>query len=189
LQDEGVSVLICNSNVKHSLADGEYGKRRAACHEAATILGVSHLRDSNEQQVRAARDRLPSPLFERALHVVTEDARVAEFAKALEANDLKRAGELMYLSHESLSRDYEVSCRELDVLVASAKGIGLDGGVYGSRMTGGGFGGCTVSFVDASRVTAIVERLAREYEQETGKPLDAFVTRPSEGCVWTELAD
>lgn len=185
LKDPSVSVLICNSNVKHSLADGEYGKRRASCQAAATILGVSHLRDCDEAQVRAARKRLPTPLYERALHVVTEDARVGEFARALESNDLTTAGELMYRSHESLSRDYEVSCRELDVLVAAAKRIGFSGGVYGSRMTGGGFGGCTVSLVDSSRMEAIVNQLTQDYLTETGKHLDAFVTRPSEGQVWT----
>jgi galactokinase len=186
LTDPNVSVLICNSRVKHSLADGEYGKRRAACHEAARILGKSHLRDSSETEIRAARSALPSPLFERALHVTTEDARVVAFADALKRSELERAGQLMYLSHESLSRDYQVSCRELDVLVASAKRIGLEGGVFGSRMTGGGFGGCTVSLVDSRRVSAIIERLTADYELETGIRLEAFVTRPSEGRVWSE---
>jgi galactokinase len=91
----------------------------------------------------------------------------------------------MYQSHESLRDLYEVSCTELDVLVASAKRIGFEGGVYGSRMTGGGFGGCTVSLVKSSRVEEVVERLSREYSEQTGKQMNAFVTRPSEGRVFT----
>lgn len=189
LTDPNVSVLICNSNVRHSLADGEYGKRRAACHEAAAILRVPLLRDSTVEEVLCARDKLPETLFRRAYHVVTENARVRRFAEALENNDLRLAGDLMYQSHDSLRDGYEVSCKEIDVLVASAKRIGLEGGVYGSRITGGGFGGCTVSLVDSHRVEAIVERLSREYTEQTGRAVDAFVTRPSSGRVFMSGAE
>ena len=178
-----VSILICNSNVRHSLADGEYGKRRESCQKAAELLGVAQLRDSTEESVRTAQDKLGSLHFRRALHVVTENARALSFATALEQRDYCLAGKLMYQSHASLQRDYEVSCPELDVLVAAAKDIGVAGGVFGSRMTGGGFGGCTVSLVDTRMVDSIAGKLSEQNQRETGRKLDAFVTGPSEGCV------
>jgi len=183
LTDPNVSVLICNSNVRHSLADGEYGKRRAACHEAAAILRVPLLRDSTVEEVLCARDKLPETLFQRAYHVVTENARVRRFAEALENNDLHLAGDLMYQSHDSLRDGYEVSCKEIDVLVASAKRIGLEGGVYGSRITGGGFGGCTVSLVKTSAVHQIADTIFNEYQNATGIKPALFVSRPAAGAT------
>jgi galactokinase len=184
LSQPTVSVLICNTGVRHSLADGEYGKRRADCARAAEILGVSQLRDCDEPAVLAAKYRLPSPLFERARHVVTENARTLRFADALDRNDWAAAGELMYQSHRSLRDDYEVSCRELDLVVDTAREQGIEGGVYGARMTGGGFGGSAVCLVETAQVARVVEHLSRVYREHTRLELDAFVTRPSEGSVW-----
>jgi galactokinase len=184
LSDAQVSVLICNSNVRHSLADGEYGKRRAQCQRAAEIIGVTSLRDAKLASVTSPGGRLDELHLRRARHVITENLRVEAFAKALTAGDLARAGQLMYESHVSLRDDYEVSCKELDVLVAAAQELGSSGGVHGSRMTGGGFGGCTVSLVRTDCVESIAAQLAARYLEVTGKHLDAFVTQPSEGMVW-----
>ncbi len=179
-----VVVLVCNSNVRHSLADGEYAKRRAQCQHAAEVLGVESLRDSTIQNVLGAEQRLGHPYFQRARHVATENQRAQDFAVALTGGDLSRVGQLMYESHDSLRDDYGVSCEELDLLVDTARGLGSNSGVYGSRMTGGGFGGCTVSLVRAECVSEITARLTSRYLETTGKRLDAFVTKPSEGMVW-----
>jgi galactokinase len=184
LSDPEVSVLICNSNVRHSLADGEYGKRRAQCEHAAAVLGVKSLRDTALEGVLGAGEQLDELHLRRARHVVSENQRAQDFKLALDAGDLPRAGQLMYESHISLRGDYEVSCKELDLLVDTARELGLNSGVYGSRMTGGGFGGCTVSLVRTERVDTLVASLTARYLEVTGKRLDAFVTQPSEGMVW-----
>jgi galactokinase len=184
LRDPQLSVLICNSNVRHSLADGEYGKRRAQCQHAAAALGVTSLRDASVKEVLTAGPRLDELHLRRARHVTTENQRTQDFAQALDAGDLSRAGQLMYESHASLRDDYEVSCDELDLIVATAEALGLTAGVYGARMTGGGFGGCTVSLVRSDCVAPIVAQLTAKYLEGTGKRLDAFVTQPSEGLVW-----
>ncbi len=144
----GVKLVIANTMVRHSLADGEYNRRRAECAEAVAYFGRS-LRDVAVEDLERAVGRLPGTIFRRARHVVTENARVLEARAALDRGDLARFGELMYQSHRSLREDYEVSCAELDALVEIARGVPE---VYGSRMTGGGFGGCTVSLVDESHV-------------------------------------
>jgi galactokinase len=184
LRDADLSILVCNSNVRHSLADGEYAKRRAECHGAAEVLGKASLRDATLLEVQNAEAQLGSPKFQRARHVVSENRRTQEFRDALCSGDLMRAGELMYQSHASLRDDYTVSCQELDILVDAAQALGAASGVYGSRMTGGGFGGCTVSLVRTSHVEDIICSLVDRYRATTGKRLDAFVTRPSEGMVY-----
>ena len=133
-------VLICNSNVRHSLGDGEYARRRADCEEAARRLGLPTLRSATRAAVEEARDALGPVVYRRARHVVTENARTLAAAEALAASDLAAVGALMYQSHESLRDDFEVSCAELDTLIELAREIGLAGGIFGARMTGGGFG-------------------------------------------------
>ncbi len=142
-----ISVLITNSNVKHELTGGEYAQRRVQCEAAAKTLGVTTLREANMPQLEAARERLGDVNFRRARHVVSEIERTVKAADAFSAGRWGEVGQLMYASHDSLRDDYEVSCPELDLLVVLAKELGPDGGVIGSRMTGGGFGGCTVSLV------------------------------------------
>lgn len=145
----GVKMVIANSMVRHSLAEGEYNRRREECAEAAAYFGRG-LRDVNLDELNRAS--LPDVLLRRARHVVTENARVLEACGALDRCDLSEFGRLMYESHRSLRDDFEVSCAELDALVEIARGVE---GVYGSRMTGGGFGGCTISLVAADRVDAL----------------------------------
>ncbi len=182
LSDPGVTVLIVNSNVKHELTGGEYAQRRAQCESAARVLGVRALRDATLDQLEAARDRLSEVEFRRARHVITENQRTLAAADALRRGDWSEVGRLMYASHESLRNDYEVSCDELDLLVQTAQDIGPDGGVLGSRMTGGGFGGCTVTLVRTERVAEVAERIAETYQRERGIEPTAFASRPARGA-------
>lgn len=182
LDDPDVAVLVINSNVKHELTGGEYAERRAQCEAAAQALGVGLLREATSAQVAASTAQLPPPLLQRARHVVGENERTQAAAAALRARDWTEVGRLMYASHASLRDDYEVSCPELDALVELAAETGLAGGVYGARMTGGGFGGCTVTLVDAARQREIADRITAAYEQRTGIAATPFVTKPAQGA-------
>lgn len=182
LIDPNISVLIINSNVKHELSGGEYAERRGQCESAARKLDVSSLRDVSIEQLNAERHKLDATELRRARHVVTEIARTIDAADALKGGDWPRVGELMYDSHISLRDDYEVSCKELDLLVEVAHNIGEAGGVIGSRMTGGGFGGCTVSLVETAKVGDIAEDLAQSYRAKTGIDPSIIVSRPARGA-------
>lgn len=181
-EGEEVTVLIANTNVQHELADGEYRKRREECQAALEALGAASYRDVTPEALEASRGRLEWLPFHRAKHVVGETARTAAFAAAVIAGEWERAGELLYESHASLRDDYEVSCPELDVVVAIAREIGREGGVYGCRMTGGGFGGSTVSLVATDRVEAVAGRILREYVSRTGVEATVFTSRPAHGA-------
>ena len=181
--DPDVTVLITNSNVKHELTGGEYAQRRAQCEAAAKILGVQTLRDVTAQQLESARNRLDDVQYRRARHVVGEIDRTVKAARAISASRWDEVGQLMYASHESLRADYEVSCDELDLLVNLAKEIGKQGGVIGSRMTGGGFGGCTVSLVKTDSAGAVAKMLSERYQAKTGIEPTPFVSRPAQGAV------
>jgi galactokinase len=179
--DPGMSLLVCNSNVKHALADGAYGRRRAECAEAARQLGVSSLRDATPEMVDGARDIDPI-VRRRARHVTTENARTLAAAAHLEAHEFAAVGALMYESHQSLRDDFEVSAPEVDVLVDAAREAGAAGGVLGSRMTGGGFGGCTVTLVRTEAVASVAETIVRAYHRRTGRTATPFVSRPARGA-------
>jgi len=164
-------VVICNTGVRRALAAAAYNERREQCEAAVAVLrrhfpGISALRDVSMTQLEACERELPDPLLRRARHVVAENARVLDAAAALRRADAAALGALMNASHESLRDDYEVSCAELDAMVAIARGAG---GVYGARMTGGGFGGCTVNLVEASAVGPFCALVAAEYRRATGR--------------------
>lgn len=187
ISDPSVSVLIANSNVKHALTGSEYPERRASCEEAARRLGVEFLRDVSMETLEASKDKLIDErngdrLYRRARHVVGENARAVKMADALVAGDWATVGEQMFASHYSLRDDYEVSCPEIDVLVEIARKIGPEGGVIGSRITGGGFGGCTVSLVKTEKIAEITKILETEYEKATGIKATIFSTRPAQGA-------
>ncbi|HPC61428.1 MAG TPA: galactokinase [Verrucomicrobiota bacterium] len=183
MTDGAVELLITNTNVKHELTGGEYAKRRAQCEAAAKSLGVASLRDATAAQLEAAAGKTDPVAFRRARHVIGEIERTLQAAKAVRASNWAKVGELMYASHASLRDDYEVSCPELDAVVEIAQGIGPAGGVYGCRMTGGGFGGCTVALVRAESVQAIADRIAADYEKRTGIKPSLFVSRPAAGAT------
>ena len=182
--DAAVRVLVFDSGVKHSLADGEYAKRRAECASAARCLGVGSLRDVTAADLEAAAGRLPATEFARARHVVGEIARTRAAATALSAGRWAEVGALMAASHASLRDDFEVSCPELDALVEIAA---AQPGVIGSRMTGGGFGGCTVTLVEEPRAAAAMEAIAAGYRARTGRDCTLFTTRPAAGGSCLDL--
>ncbi|MBC8354807.1 MAG: galactokinase [Planctomycetes bacterium] len=180
--DPAVTILIANSNVKHELTGGEYAQRRAECEAAAKTLGVETLRDVVSEQLEFASERLGSVNLGRVRHVVGEIQRTVDAANAIRAGRWQEVGQLMYDSHASLRDDFEVSCDELNLLVEMTKEIGDAGGVIGSRMTGGGFGGCTVSLVRTNAAQSITEVLAQRYFQQTGIQPTLFTTRPARGA-------
>lgn len=182
ISDQGVAFLIINSNVKHQLASGEYGKRRTECEQAAKILNVDLLRDATIEMLESAKSKMNNIYYRRAKHVITENKRTIEAAAALEKSQLEEAGRLMFESHQSLKNDFEVSCSELDCIVNIAKKIGTDGGVYGCRMTGGGFGGCAIALVKTNFIPQITEAIEKEYKTKTGLNCTIFSTRPAEGA-------
>ena len=168
LSDPNVTVLIINTNVKHALSGGEYAERRGQCESAARKLDVQSLRDTTSEQLEVHRDKLSDVEYRRARHAVSEIARTIEAAAAVKAGMWPLVGRLMYASHASLRDDYKVSCQELDLLVEMASTIGPAGGVIGSRMTGGGFGGCTVSLAETAKVNCVADELAESYREKLG---------------------
>jgi galactokinase len=180
LRRDSVSVLVINSGVKHKLADGAYAKRRSECGAAAKLLGVSSLREVDSALWESKERVLPDVERRRARHVITEHRRTMRFAAALEDDNFEVAGEEMYGSHASLRDDYEVSCEELDLLVEEARGIE---GVFGCRMTGGGFGGCAVALIQSAKAEAIQEAFRRGYRKVTGIEPTTFVTKAANGAA------
>lgn len=173
---EHFSLLICDTGVKHDLAASSYNDRRNECKEAVKILskfipGIHSLRDVSEAKLRAFGNELPHVFFRRARHVITENTRTLAAAQALRDGNFNILSELMYASHESLKNDYEVSAPELDLLVDTAHSIP---GVFGSRMTGGGFGGCTVSFVERGREKEFSFGMQTAYKEGFGRDLSIY---------------
>ncbi len=177
-----LSILIINSRVKHQLSGSEYPERRAACFDSAKILGAKTLREVTMEQLEAGKDQLTEVQYRRCRHVVGEIQRTTDAVEAIQNGDYERMGQLMYESHASMRDDFEISCKELDILVEEARKIGIAGGVYGSRMTGGGFGGCTVSLIQTSKMDSIMETIRTNYKAATGINPDLFVTRPAQGA-------
>ena len=164
-----VRLVICNTMVRHELAAGEYNERRASCERSIEAIrrflpSIRALRDLTLEDLEKYRSLLSEIDFRRCRHVITENARVIDAKEALGHVDLARFGRLMYQSHNSLNHDYEVSCRELNLMVSLARNLP---GVYGARMTGGGFGGCTINLVEREAVTEFQTSVAQEYEKLT----------------------
>lgn len=182
LDDPCLTILIANSNVKHELTGGEYARRRAECEAAAKALGVDTLRDATSDQLDVVREQLGPVHCRRARHVIGEIARTLDAVAAIRDARWQDVGRLMYASHASLRDDYEVSCVELDLLVELARELGEAKGVIGSRMTGGGFGGCTVSLVRSSDAESVADCISERYFQQTGIQPTLFTTRPARGA-------
>lgn len=181
--DPRARLVVANSMVHHALAGGEYNKRRASCEEGVRLLQpalgpIAALRDVSVEALEANKGRLSEETYRRCRHVVTENERVVAAAAALEAGDLSRCGELMDQSHVSMRDDYAISCPEVDALVAIAQ---KQPGCLGSRMTGGGFGGCTVSLVEAEAADAFMAAVKAAYAAATGHQSTIFACSPREG--------
>eukprot|EP00579_Thalassiosira_antarctica_P029509 CAMPEP_0202031896 /NCGR_PEP_ID=MMETSP0905-20130828/65251_1 /ASSEMBLY_ACC=CAM_ASM_000554 /TAXON_ID=420261 /ORGANISM="Thalassiosira antarctica, Strain CCMP982" /LENGTH=442 /DNA_ID=CAMNT_0048595745 /DNA_START=118 /DNA_END=1446 /DNA_ORIENTATION=- len=179
-------LVVANSNVTHDLGAGEYPIRVRQCKEATEILSkvnprIQSLRDALMDDISAAESSagLEGVLLQRARHVVSENKRTVETADALEKGDWKVVGQLMNDSHSSMKNDYEVSCDEIDVLVDLAQNFD---GVYGSRLTGGGFGGCTVTLVKKESSQGLIDHLIEDYKKKTGKICFCFETSPGDGA-------
>ncbi|SPF39819.1 Galactokinase [Candidatus Sulfopaludibacter sp. SbA4] len=180
----GITFLAANTMVKHALAGSAYKERVAEC--AAAVEGirqqipeVASLRDVSVAQFESVANRLPEVVRRRARHVVTEDDRVERFVDASERGDLALMGKLLVESHRSLQYDYEVSCEELDFLVDTALGIE---GVLGARMTGGGFGGCTVTMLRPDAVSGFSQEITGAYERKYGLKPTVYSCKPSSGA-------
>lgn len=181
---DNVRLIICNTMVKHELASSAYNERREQCeagvkHLSKLLPDIRALRDVTLEQLEKSGSDLPDVVYRRCRHVITENARVLSAAVALQRRDLNSFGELMAESHRSLRDDYEVSCRELDLMVELAREIE---GVYGARMTGGGFGGSTVNLVGQHDVHQFRERVAQGYEQVTKLRPEIYVCNASNGA-------
>ena len=180
---EDVRLVICNTMVRHSLAGGEYNQRRRECEMAAEFFarllpGVKALRDVSLEEFDKRCSALPEVVQKRCRHVITENARVIEAGEALTRRNLQRFGELMRESHASLRDDFQVSCEELDVMVELATQVD---GVYGGRMTGGGFGGCTINLVQSQKVETFKNTLLARYEKATGRRAEIYVCTAGDG--------
>jgi galactokinase len=178
-------VVVCNSMVHHQHAGGEYNRRREQCERGVASLatlspGIASLRDATAELLLAASDRMDPVVARRCRHIVTENARVGALARALRAGDLARAGALMAASHRSMRDDYEISCPELDLLVSLAT---AQPGVFASRMTGGGFGGCTVNLVAPDAVEPFSATMRGRYAEATGREMQIHVCEAADGAV------
>jgi len=178
-------LVICNSMVKHDLAAaGEYNRRRADCETGVSILRkrlphVRALRDLTLTDLKAHQSELPEVVYRRCRHVISENQRVLDAASALRTGDLDGFGRLMCESHHSMRDDYEISVRELDLLVEIASECD---GVYGSRMTGGGFGGCTISLVQSESVEEFQRTITHKYKDATGISAPVYVCSAAQGA-------
>ncbi len=178
------SLVICNTRVRHTLAAGEYNRRRASCQEGVRLLqkrlpGITALRDVTLAELERYRSELPEITYRRCRHVISENVRVQASAAALEAGDLAGFGRLMAESHRSLRDDYEVSCKELDVMVELASALP---GALGARMTGGGFGGCTVNLVETEAAEQFADLIARDYQRATGIEPEVYTCKAADGA-------
>jgi galactokinase len=178
------TLILCDTRVSHSLADSEYNLRRQECEEGVRILQahyphIKSLRDVDEAMLRKHRDEIPSAVFERCSYVTGEIRRVMQAADALEQGDLQAFGELMFETHEGLSKLYEVSCKELDFLVEQAR---TSPGVLGARMMGGGFGGCTINLVETDEVEGFLAKVKASYREAFDREPGIYTVSLVEGA-------
>ncbi len=183
-----VKVVVCDTKVKRTLAGSAYNDRRRECERGlralnARLPAVQSLRHLSLEDLKKHQGLLDPVVLKRVRHVVTENQRVLDAVAALEKGDYPAMGRLMYESHESLKSDYEVSCRELDVMVRIAKN---NPQVYGGRMTGAGFGGCTVNLVREEAVAGFRREILDGYQRETGKEAEVYVFSPANGAKYTD---
>lgn len=180
--DPDITVLVAHSGVSHALADGAYALRRAQCAEVLRHAALSSFRALTEDHLERMRPTLDDTLYRRARHVITENQRTLTVADAIPQGDWDTVGRQLYASHASLAKDYEVSCPELDRLVQSAWELGPENGVIGSRMTGGGFGGCTITLVRRPFAERTVGILKRQFKEAFGYEPACFLTQAAEGA-------
>jgi galactokinase len=180
-----IRLIICNTMVKHEHASGEYNRRRSECEAGVKILSewypeVRALRDVSAQQLESHSKEMPTDIYQRCWHVVKENERVLDGSRWLAEGNLGRFGEAMRESHRSLRELYQVSCPELDLMVELAEDLP---GYYGGRMTGGGFGGCTVNLVEAEHSGAFAGQISEHYSKATGIQPDIYICSAADGAA------
>jgi galactokinase len=186
-----VRLVICNSMVKHSHAGGAYNERRAEVDEGSSALraadpAIHELRDATLADLEKVRAAMSENAFRRCRHIITENARVEEAAAALAAGDMRRMGELMYAAHASYRDDFAASCPEADLLVELAA---AQPGIIGARLTGGGFGGCTVNLVEAAHAAAFREGIHHAYLERAGIDADIYLCQAAGGASELSFAE
>ncbi|MFA6977905.1 MAG: galactokinase [Ignavibacteriaceae bacterium] len=180
---ENISVVFFNTNVSHSLASTEYNLRREECNKGVEVIKkdfptVTSLRDVNSEMLEAFKLKMEPLTYRRCKYVIGENERLLEACDALKVHDLGTFGSLLYQTHEGLSRDYEVSCPELDFLVEAVKEFPA---VYGARMMGGGFGGCTINIIENEAVDGVTSLIAKKYKERFNREATVYVTKISAG--------
>lgn len=173
----GYKLVLVDSRVKHELVDSPYNKRRESCERVAAILGVETLRDADMEMLNAAKDKITEEDYRRAKYVIEEKQRVLDVCDALLRHDYDKVGDRMYRTHEGLSKDYEVSCEELDYLNDLAK----ECGVVGSRIMGGGFGGCTVNLVADDKYDKFIATVMSRFNEKYGHEPKIYPVIVSDG--------
>ncbi len=181
-QDD-LRIVLCDTKVSHNLASSEYNVRRAQCEEGVEVLrklypSIKNLRDVTLQQLEENKSELSPIVFQRCKFVIKENQRVLDGCEYLETGDISSFGACMYDSHHGLSKNYEVSCTELDLLVGIASELP---GVIGSRMMGGGFGGCTINIVRKENVNEFSKNISQEYNERTGLDIEIYITKIGKG--------
>ena len=181
---QGATVLVVDTTAPRTLAGSAYNQRRAECEEGARLLGVKSLRDIPVDEFERRKGELPATIARRCAHVVHESQRVLDAVSALERNDIRAFGELMFQSHISLRDLYEVSSKELDAVVDITRG---ETGVYGARMTGAGFGGCAIALVQDEHAQALAQKVQAEYPRRTGRTPKVYACVASDGASWRAM--
>lgn len=171
-------LILINTNVKHSLSDSAYNDRRSVCESIAEMLNVKALRDATEFDLESIKVKVTPENYQKALFVIQENNRVIQASKAIEANDLKKLGALIYASHDGLQNQYKVSCEELDFLVTQAK---LSSHVLGARMMGGGFGGCTINLIAKAHSKTFITETSKAYKSKFNKDCSVYAVELSNG--------
>lgn len=186
---KNISIVLFNTGVSHSLASSEYNQRRKECKEGVQIIqkdfpDVQSLRDVSLEMIYDYKNKMPEKIFNRCKYVVEENNRLLKACDALKKKDLPTVGNLMYQTHEGLSKDYEVSCEELDFLVELTKN---DDRIFGARMMGGGFGGCTINLIERNDVNDICNLFAEKYKRKFGIELKYYITSINKGTSFIKV--
>ncbi|MGR3808927.1 galactokinase [Jiulongibacter sp. NS-SX5] len=181
---DDVDIVLFNSGVKHNLADSEYNKRREECEEGVRVLNqkypeINSLRDASKAQLETIKSEISETVYKRCFYVISETERMMAATEALENSELETFGQLMYETHSGLSENYEVSCQELDLLVEAVKG---QDGVYGARMMGGGFGGCTINVISKKYTNETIKAVHQKFEDVYGRTPETYTVQITDGC-------
>ena len=180
---EGYQYLLCNSKVKHSLAESQYNLRREECEIGVSALrrkypNVKSLRDADSKMLDNVKVEISLTVFQRCLFVIEENNRVLEASTALKSRQAEHLGKLLYESHKGLSQQFEVSCPELDFLISMAQ---RNEAIVGGRMMGGGFGGCTINLVKQSAISNVMQQFKKDYNDEYGITLECYKVSLEDG--------